>query len=182
MSAAFGAAVCALLLAGCAEPRAQDTGTTSASPSASGSTVATAVPSPSATLGHRDVSIGGKSASLEVYGLHRRGRLVVLDFGVRNPATGKVTGANTVVAGNTLSRSGSWNVDGVTLVDGKNKKRYLPASYGGECACSGQMNVMQVGPGHTLNLTAAYSAPPSDVTTVTVQFAAYGTVPNVPIR
>jgi hypothetical protein len=75
-----------------------------------------------------------------------------------------------------------FRVNGVRLVDGKNKKLYLVATHGAEkCICSGPLNT-HIGTGDTILVSAAYAAPPAEVATVDVVTPTFGTVTGVPVR
>ena len=73
------------------------------------------------------------------------------------------------------------SVDGLRLIDGKNKKTYLPATTAdGVCACTpadgGMWNKTNV-----VWVSVVFAAPPADLTTIDVQIPLFGTVTNVPL-
>lgn len=133
-------------------------------------------PSPtSKPLAHKRGPIEG--GELEIYDLHRHGKLVTLDFGMR------YTGTRTATVEDELSRTGiDSDVGGVFLVDNKNHKKYLVAGYGGECVCSTWLQRFWVRSGQTQHLSATYGAPPPEVTGMDVQVPHVGTFGDVRIR
>lgn len=136
-----------------------------------------AAPQPSQTLAHRPVTDLAGDAELEIHDLHRHGNLVTLDLGLRN------TGGENLSAGTLFSRDGFENdISGIYLVDGENKKTYLPASYGGECVCSSWLQTQGVAPGQTQHLSATYGAPPAEVNSVNIKVPHVGTFRDIKIR
>ena len=86
-------------------------------------------------------------------------------------------------ADNTASDATGDAADGLQLVDGKNAKLYLVASDGkGRCLCSRNLNNLFLDPGNPVLLSAAFAAPPADITAIQVRMPNFGTVKNVPVQ
>lgn len=109
-----------------------------------------------------------------VFELYRHGRYVTLEFGVTNLS------ADEFGIGSTLSRGEvAEDVSGVTVRDPVGRKRYLPATVGGECLCTSRPYA--VGSRQTMYLTATYAAPPKGVDAVDVSVPNVGTFADVPV-
>lgn len=172
--------VCAAALTACGSAtgqtssQARATHAQAASSSQAAGSTSTAAPTPAQTLAHRSVSKG--EAELEVYDLYRHGKLVTLEFGLRS------TGEEPISANYLLSPNyATDDVSGVYLVDGQNKKKYLPARAGDECICSSRLHQHGVGAGHTQYLYATYGAPEDGVRSVDITFPHFGTLKDIKI-
>lgn len=182
-----------MLLAGCGGPddaggTATTTPATPTTPSgtASSSAQATSIPTPTKTIATKAATVGAAGSSgrgrwtFQLYELRRNGQYVTLDFGAKNETDALST------FGDDLGRGGASNVSGVYLVDGKNKKKHLPATYrdpahpgtGTHCLCT---NTRGVAGGQTFYLNATFAAPPDDITSVDVTIPHVGTFKDVPI-
>lgn len=183
-----------MLLAGCGGSGggADEATTTPATPSAPSTTPpssappATGIPTPTKTIDSKPATVGAAGSNgtgrwtFHLYELRRNGDYVTLDFGAKNETDELST------FGDDLGRGGASNVSGVYLVDGKNKKKHLPATYrdpahptsGMHCLCT---RTRGVAGGQTFFLNATFAAPPDDVTSVDVTIPHVGTFKNVAI-
>ncbi len=76
----------------------------------------------------------------------------------------------------------SSTVDGVSLIDNQNRKRYLVARDSeGFCVCDGELSSKFVEVGAPTVLSATFGAPPSDVEAVDVVIPSFGTFKDVPL-
>lgn len=181
--AAAAAAGAILAAAGCGSVGASHgTGQQGQSSSAGSRAAASPVPTPSKTIASKRVSVDGKHLPVQVYDLYRHGDLATLKFGLKNTTHNKLLAGGTVLRGSPFGRAKENDVSGVYLVDGKHKKKYLPAHMGQECLCSTHLDEVKVAPGQTLYLYATYAAPPTDVASVNVTFGKLGTITGVPVR
>jgi hypothetical protein len=110
--------------------------------------------------------------TLSVYPVRRSGRLSILDFTLTLPAVEAGATPKSLVLttqfddldGTTGDRS-PYSVDGVRLLDTKNRKAYLVASDSRDrCLCSRDLNSIQVQSGETHSFFATFAAPPAAVT------------------
>lgn len=139
------------------------------------------VPTPTQTVARKQITFAKHKFSLEVYGLSRDNGLVTLYFGLKN-TSGTLLKAGDRIWGSPLSRSGENDVSGVYLVDGKHKKKYLPAKAGKECMCTNRLSEWTVGPDQTIYLTASYAAPPEGVDSMNVTVPHLATLTDIPVR
>lgn len=181
LTAAAAAVVGVVGLAGCGTERADGTGGPAAATTRSGDPSVSPLPTPSKAVASKNVSIGGQQVPLEVYSIKRTETLVTLEFGLKNTSKDSVLTGGDWLQGSPFSRTGEDDVSGVYLVDSKNKKKYEPAVFKGNCLCSQDLDQVMAGPGQTIYLTASYGAPPSDITTLDVNFPKYGTFAKVPV-
>lgn len=133
----------------------------------------------------RTSSDQGNEIELAVYPITRSGELAVLNFTLTLPASAQApySLSNTFDDRNAdASDSSPFTVDGVQVTDPVNGKLYLAASDGdGNCVCTNVLGAA-VAPGDTRALSVTYAAPPTDVTTVNVNFPLFGTVTDVPVE
>jgi hypothetical protein len=74
------------------------------------------------------------------------------------------------------------SLDGIFLVDGVNRKKYLVArDTAGQCACDEGLGDDFVQPGQSGTLSATFPAPPLDVKQIDVHVPKFGTLKGVPI-
>jgi len=80
------------------------------------------------------------------------------------------------------SISGGSSLDGVFLIDAKNRKKYLVGrDPTGACACESNLSTAFVGKSAPLLLSATFGAPPADVRAVDVFVPHFGTFKDVPL-
>ncbi len=80
------------------------------------------------------------------------------------------------------SIAGGGSLDGISLVDNRNGKRYLVGRDDrGACVCDANLSSAFVKPGAPLLLSATFGAPPADVDAVDVVIPRFGTFKDVPI-
>lgn len=78
--------------------------------------------------------------------------------------------------------AGDSRLDGVSLVDAKNRKRYLVARDSkGDCVCDAGLGSKFVEGGAPLTLSATFGAPPEDVEALDVVIPSFGTFKDVPL-
>jgi hypothetical protein len=152
----------------------------------------TALGDPVAT---REGSSGKAKLRLDLYAVKRQGRVVLLNVAVTNtdPPGGDHFQVGQVFDdgvdnkgpnGETIEGlPNSDTVDGISLVDGKNAKRYLVARDSrGLCLCTGNASSIFVEAGQTTLLSAVFASPPPDVTSMSVQIPLFGVIDNVPVK
>jgi hypothetical protein len=163
---------------------------TTASPQATATTPAgKPAAAPEKALAGRAGTIDGKAVQLEIVQLKRSGESTALTLRLRKQTTGgaQVAGTfddglfeklknsdNSVAGGNTL--------DGISLIDSKNRKRYLVGrDSNNACVCDVDLSTAFVYPDSPLLLSATFGAPPADVTSVDVVVPKFGTFKDVPL-
>lgn len=184
------AAVALLVLASCsASPSPPDQGpppTSGVTPAATASPTATAASSPGSDLGPvagtRSSPVGGNELTLELHDIVRQGTLAQINFTVRaeklTPIYGVFDDGNTDSSDTT-----DYTVDGLTLIDTVAAKVYLVAADSeGHCLCSRQLVQTVVEDDRPVLLYATFAAPPSTVTSMSVQVPGFGVFPDVPVR
>lgn len=171
--AAVLALVTGLLAAGCAKD--EQVAEPSTTPAPVGTAPST-LPTPGKAVASKEVDWPERiSARWSVFSLYRHGKFVTLEFGATN------VGAQPLDLDTRMSSDGERNdVSGVTLRDSAGKKRYSPASYGGECYCT--FDAFPVSNGQTMYLSATYAAPPAGSKSVDVSIPAVGTFADVPVQ
>lgn len=128
----------------------------------------------------------------DVSPLQRRGDLVVLNVVVAHTGEdGQWQVSDALDDGTTNGLEGSvqeqdparYSVDGITLVDGDNAKRYLVArDERGWCVCSSSLAGLFLEPGSSVVLSATFAAPPEDVEALDVEVPLFGTFAAVPVQ
>ena len=124
------------------------------------------------------------------YPIRRSGTLSVLDFTLSRPAADPGEDTENAPAehhfddrNSTTGDRSPYSVDGVKLIDTKNRKAYLVASEsGGRCLCSTGVNVISVETGETYSFYATFAAPPAAVTDLEVNVPRFGAIPRVPVH
>ena len=143
-------------------------------------------------LASRVAQIDGEAVRLNVTELRRSESTTALTFelAVGEPRAGEeepsATVGDTFDDGLSESDGGkgqeSWTVDGVSLVDAANRKRYLVARDSeGVCVCDNELLSISVMPGSPVVLSATFGAPPADVEAVDVVIPKFGTFKDVPL-
>jgi hypothetical protein len=126
-------------------------------------------------LGTRTSQLGTGQVRADVLTLRRSGDLLTLEIQLTNLDDGSLTSSSSFTASVQDN-----NVTGITLVDGRNKKRYLPAKdSAGTCLCSKAYVSLDKG-GSTI-LSAGYAGPPADVDTLSVELPGFGTFADLPV-
>lgn len=143
----------------------------SASPSASKRADSTA----GEVLATRASALGTGQVRADVLTLRRSGELLTLEIQLTNLDSGSLVSSQSFSV-----NPGDDSVTGITLVDGRNKKRYLPAKdSAGRCLCSKASISLNEG-GSTI-LSATYAGPPADVDTLSVELPGFGTFADLPV-
>ncbi len=126
-------------------------------------------------LATRTSGLGGGQVRADVLTLRRSGDLLTLELQLTNLDSGSRFSSQSFAV-----NPGDDAVTGITLVDGRNKKRYLPAKdSAGMCLCS--KAIINLSEGGSTVLSATYAAPPADVTTLSVELPGFGTFADVPV-
>ncbi len=165
-------------------------GAQSTSTSPGGKVVAT----PEKAIASRDGSVDSKPVKLEIVQLKRSGGTSALSFRLSElTSTGDSSGlaqvASTFDDGilekekNTDDPTvGGDSLDGVSLIDSKNRKRYLVArDSNNACVCDGDLGNAFVRQDAPLVLSATFAAPPADVSSMDVVVPHFGTFKDVPV-
>jgi hypothetical protein len=135
-------------------------------------------------------AVDHQPARLDVMSFKRSGDVAELTLRLTNLAKpgGTVPSAAIQVAQNfddgLLGANGNDpdSVDGIFLVDGINRKKYLVArDSAGQCACDGNLGGDFVQPGQSGTLSATFPAPPPDVKEIDIHVPKFGTFKGVPI-
>ncbi len=166
---------------------------TSADPTSTGSPTGGPTGSPSSAgppAGTKAATIDGQRLTLNVFPIRRSGTLSVLDFTISRPAADPGETPKTLLLSTTFDDQNSstgdrspYSVDGIKLIDTKNRKAYLVASEGGgRCLCSTGVNVISVEPGAMYDFYATFAAPPAAVTDLEVNVPRFGAIPDVPVQ
>jgi hypothetical protein len=135
----------------------------SGSPSATARSASPGSGSAGDVLATRTSELGSRQVRADVLTLRRSGELLTLEIQLTNLDSGSLVSSQSFAV-----NPGDGSVTGITLVDGRNKKRYLPAKDStGRCLCSKASISLNEG-GSTV-LSATYAAPPADVTTLSVR-------------
>lgn len=143
-------------------------------------------------LASRTGSVGGKEVRLELLELARSGETTALTLRLTlTGEEGSAQIADTFNDGITQESSaedaneadvGRTELDGVYLVDGKNRKKYLVGrDENGLCACDSGLSGVFIKPDAPVVLSATFGAPPADVEAVNVFIPSFGTFKDVPL-
>lgn len=152
-----------------------------------------APPEEGKALAARAGAVDGDKVRLEIVELARSGGITALTFrlsrsdeedegtsqvgdtfddGIFQKSTEK--DADSIVGGSTL--------DGIYLVDAKNRKKYLVGRDADNlCACDGDLGSTSVSVDSPVLLSATFGAPPEDVSAVDVFIPSFGTFKDVPL-
>jgi hypothetical protein len=126
---------------------------------------------------------------LDIYEIVRADSVIHVNFAVTEIGNISETDTNFQV-GQTFSDGDSsvadktgFSVDGVQVIDAKNKKVHLPASDGnGQCLCSRDLAGAFIGLQQTMVFGATFAAPPDGVDKVDVVIPRFGTFTGVPVK
>jgi hypothetical protein len=146
---------------------------------------------PEDAIATRKGAIGDNAVKLEVLELKRSDQTSTLTLrltpeGSSNFQIGEAfdDGVDQKVKGAPTSAGpvNSTSMDGIALIDTKNRKRYLVGhDTKGVCVCDSNLGAQFVGSGTTTVLSATYAAPPADVGEMDVVVPRFGTFKNVPV-
>lgn len=173
-----------------AEPAPKET-ETAAEPQATSTTPGgEQVEVPEEALASRDGAISGTPVKLELLELKRGGETSVLTFRIATVGGDEVQigekfddGADQKIEGasNTDAPLNVTSMDGITLVDTQNRKRYLVGRDSkGVCACDSGLGGVFLGSDPVI-LSATYAAPPADISAMDVLVPGFGTFKDVPV-
>lgn len=135
-------------------------------------------------------SIDGESVSLELIELDRSGDTTVLNLRVaalgetESSIGGQISDTfdDGVAQGDDDAELDGSTLDGISLIDSQNRRRYLVARDSTDtCVCDGNLGGAFVEQGAPLTLSATFGAPPEDVEAVDVVVPSFGTFRDVPL-
>jgi len=142
-------------------------------------------------LASREGQIDGDAVRLDITELRRSGSTTALTFEltVDEPRAGEEEPSAQVAQtfddglSETDGKGQDYaSLDGVSLVDARNRKRHLVARDSeGVCVCDEDLSGTFVKPGGPVVLSATFGAPPADVDAVDVVIPNFGTFKDVPI-
>lgn len=141
-------------------------------------------------LASRAGTIDGVRVTLEIAELKRSGATTALSLRLTTEADERAQVAGTFDNGifdksrsrDASSISGGSTLDGVFLLDTKNRKKYLVGRDAeNNCACDGDLGSAFVDSDGPLTLSATFGAPPADVRAVDVFVPKFGTFKDVPL-
>lgn len=152
-------------------------------------------PAPAKPIASKEGSFDDDAVTLDILELKRSGNTVVLNFQLRatNPdADGSGTGTSAQISttfGNNINERtpggepvDDFNLDGITLIDTKNRKRHLVGRDSeNQCVCTNNLSATFVKDAGPVSLTATYGPPPADVQAMDVSIPSYGTFTDVPL-
>lgn len=186
--------VCALALptAACGGGGGSDGGTSSPATTTTGPAKAPApvkAGQPAKAIAGMDGTVDGAPARLDILSLTRSGGVSQLTMRLSNTNPDDTSSGIQVgdtfddnVNGTDTKPDDPFTVDGVSLVDAVNRKKYLVArDTAGKCVCDGGLSSEFVKADQSLNLSATFGAPPPSVRTVNVFVPKFGTFRDVPI-
>lgn len=118
-----------------------------------------------------------------VYPVHRSGQTATVNVMISSDSElGEVDLGGRLSDGNPeIGSRNPKSVDGLRLIDGANKRTYLPATTSdGVCACTpadGQVPESN----SVVWVSVVFAAPPADLTSIDVQIPLFGTITHVPL-
>ncbi|MEV0585037.1 hypothetical protein [Nonomuraea sp. NPDC050310] len=169
------------LLAGCqAAPTPSTTAQSSAAATTPAPATAVASVEPDRVIVERKFTLEESEIKAEVVQFRRRDRFVQLSFRLTaihgSGAIGWSVHNNFSAVPNDQP-----TIDGVYLIDTKNAKKHLTAvDSEGRCVCS-STRAVYLRTGDTITLSATFTAPPPDITAMTVHIPLVGTLSDVPL-
>jgi hypothetical protein len=140
-------------------------------------------------IASRKGSIEDSNVLLEVIELRRSGSTAIFSIRLTIPqgadevqvASAFDDGIDQEVDGADILASAE-TLDGITLVDSRNRKRYLVGRDSrGACVCDSELTNDYVEDGVPLELSATYAAPPPGVQAMDVHVPGFGTLHDVPV-
>lgn len=199
---ALFAALAVMIAAGCSEDdeKSSDAAKTESVPTATGPPETVTTPEgareevPAAALAGSQGQIDDDPVRLDIVELKRSGQTTALTLRLTIVGEGGSDSAISAQVASTFddgifqsvrggtSISGGGSMDGISLIDSRNGKRYLVArDERGECVCDTDLSSAFVEPQSPLLLSATFGAPPSDVDAVDVVIPRFGTFKDVPL-
>jgi hypothetical protein len=131
-------------------------------------------PQPQHTLASHNGNLDGDMTAT-VTSLIRDGNTVTLSYTLYNKSDLGASLANTA-----LSSDDNDDADNVTLIDGKNKKKYLVARDAkGICVCS---HAAVMSAQSTIGMSSTFAAPPTAVDHITVEIPGFEPFYEIPIK
>jgi hypothetical protein len=123
----------------------------------------------------RTVSYGEAKVRVDVQSLRRDGELSTLALRLTN------LGGDEYSVDHDFGDVTNYDLSAITLIDGKNSKRYLVGRDSKErCVCTSTSG-LRIAPHASYNVTATFAAPPSSVTAVELSIPGLGIVNDVPV-
>ncbi len=144
-------------------------------------------------IASREAQMDGVPVRLEITDLVRSGSTTALTFelSVAESRAGETDAGPSIsqtfddgTVGEIDGEKGQepFTVDGISLIDTTNSKRYLVARDSeGVCVCESDLSSANVEPGSPKALSATFGAPPADVDAVDIVIPNFGTFKNVPL-
>jgi hypothetical protein len=136
----------------------------------------------------REGAIRGERVRLEIAELERSGGTVALTFrlklilGPERGAENKSAWISGIFDDGVSQADDYATLDGISLIDTKNRKRYLVArDSAGVCVCDGNLGSATLRGEAPFIFSATFGAPPQDVAAVDVVIPRFGTFKDVPI-
>jgi hypothetical protein len=145
---------------------------------------------PQKALAASDGTIDSKAVRMEIVELKRSGASTVLNLRLTTKGTGLGAQVNSTFDDGLFQKlkssdnptNGGDTMDGISLVDSKNRKRYLVGrDSDNACVCDSGLGSAFVTSDSPLLLSATFGAPPGDVTAVDVVVPRFGTFKDVPL-
>jgi hypothetical protein len=128
-----------------------------------------------APIASRTASYGVDKVRVDLQSLRRDGELSTLALRVTN------LGSDEYSVDHDFGDVSNYDLSGITLIDGKNSKRYLVGRDSKDrCVCTSTI-ALRIQPRASYNLTATFAAPPADVTSLEVSIPGLGTLNDVPV-
>lgn len=156
-----------------AEPAAEETTTSEGE----------AEPASEEVLATREGKIDDEPVKLEITELTRSGDTMILGLSLvvlPGSESGEAQLASDLDDGD--SENPSYSLDGITLIDSTNAKRYLVARDSeGTCVCGDELGSEFIQEDPPTLLSATYGAPPEDVDALDVEIPRFGVIRDVPI-
>ena len=147
-----------------------------------------ATPPDEQPVARRRAALDGQRVTASIYRVHRNGEVSVINLKLtsdnRDPLDGGFSIQESLNDHNPeLSAKQKTAPDGLRLIDGENKKAYLPATTGdGQCLCSPLSTRSPAWDRQTeWWVSVTFAAPPASVQSVDVSIPVFGTVSDVPV-
>lgn len=152
-----------------------------------------APPQEEEVIASRESTVGSEPVSLEILSLRRSDAVVNLTFRLRLVGADTATSNRRAQVSGTFANdvyekaedgtsTGGHTLDGISLIDTKNRKRHLVARDStGHCVCDVNLSSAFVRVDAPLTLSATFGAPPDDVSAMDVVVPKFGTFSDVPL-
>lgn len=139
-------------------------------------------PQPQHVLAKHDGGLYGQPVTAKITSLIRDGGTVTLSYTLTNNSTDNIGGFVIFKQSALVTDSDAGEADGLTLVDGQEKKKYLVAQDAqGDCVCS-VPGTENLDAGETMGLSATFAAPPEKIDHITVQISGFEPFYQIPIK